>query len=468
MEIQLTLLILFPLMGFILESILPRFYKKTEGFSAILFSVATVMLAILFCNNFDPIAKEAQFVYERPWIAGWNINFKLALDGMGCIGIMLASVVFLVTTVISKSDKKDNFYFAMIMLLEAFVIGFLISYDYILKILFWEASWIPIFFLLIVSVKKRFALLYSRYWFFSEFLIIVASIMLFSSGTLSYDLERITHLQLGGGAVVSVIFFLLMGGTMIRVAMFPFDACLNRAIQNCEHNISLITTTVMTTIPFFFMASVVLPLFKKEFNTYIDVIAVAALISILVCVIRLFIDKKISTIISTQILIFNAMTFIWFINPTQNLMNASMEIIVTKALLNILIIYFGRVIIAKGRNRSNFELWMFAIPVVLSFGLPGIMMIRPLFTLISSWYGIAPYVSITVVFLLMAAFLYTFINMSELFRPFGKKTEPVGFATINNILLLVIMLVSLTVSIVPYYVHDLSASYYRTYIGWDR
>jgi hypothetical protein len=145
-----------------------------------------------------------------------------------------------------------------------------------------------------------------------------------------------------------------------------------------------------------------------------------------------------------------------------------MEVIVAKALLNILIIYFGRVIIAKERNRSNFETWMFAVPVVLSFGLPGIMLIRPLFTLVSRWYSIAPYVSISVVFLLMVAFLYTFINISDLFSPYGKKTAPVGFATVNNILLVIIIIISISVAVVPYYVHDLSANYYMTFIGWNR
>ncbi|MCX6113035.1 MAG: proton-conducting transporter membrane subunit [Proteobacteria bacterium] len=465
MELQLNLLILLPLAGFIIEIIVPRFFKRMEGFSSILFSLLTMCLAFFFCSNFDTNLKGVQFIYKYPWIPGWEINFKLALDGIGCIGIMLISTVFFILSIISKIDKKDYRYYSMIMLLQAFVMGFLVSYDFILKILFWEASWIPIFFLLIISVKKRFALLYSKYWFLSEFLIIVACILLFNNTGVSYDLEKIVQIKIGGERIFSVIFFFMMAGIMIRAFIFPFDSFLNKSIQACEHNVSIILGAIMPILPFFFMTSVMLPLFQKEMFNYTNILAIILLISIFICAIKLFIDKKISTIVSTQILLFNAMTFIWLIRPTNNLLQASFEIIVIKALFNIALIYFGRLIILEYKIKNNFDRWMFVICLILSFGLPGIIMTAPLFTLISSWYGIAPYVSILLMVFLMFIFLYTCINIIPLFNPKEPSSGYKAVLSVKNILFLIMIFVSLSISIWPDYIHYFSKNYYRTFIG---
>ena len=262
----------------------------------------------------------------------------------------------------------------------------------------------------------------------------------------------------------------MTAGLMIRVSLFPFDSFLNKAIQSCEYNLSIIIGVIMSILPFFFMTSIILPLFQKELFNYTDIIAVIALISILICLIKLFIDKKISTIISIQILLFNAMTFIWLLRPSDDLLRASFEIIAIKALFNILLIYFGRLIIITSKNIGRFELWMFAICLVLSFGLPGIIMTAPLFVLISKWYTIAPYVSISLIVLLMLIFLYTFINIIDLFNPknvLSKNITPQDkiIFSAKNLLLILMVLVSLSVSIWPDYIHYFSGNYYRTFIG---
>ena len=463
MEIQLLFIILLPLAGFLFEAILPRFFKKSEGFSSILFSVLTVSAVLFFCSNFNLGSRQAQFIYDYAWISDWKIDFKLALDGAGCIGIMLMSIIFLITSIISKSDKKSNSYFPMIMLLEASIMGFLLSYDFILKILFWEVSWVPVFFLLIADQKKRFSILYLKYWFSSEILIIIASILLFNISGMSYDIEKITLTQLGASNTATVIFFMLIAGCMIRACLFPFDRCISRSTRSCDYNTSIIIGVAMSILPFFFIATVVLPIFQRELNIYTDIIAIISILSILICAIRLFIDKRISTIMSSQIIVFNAMSFVWLIRPAHNLINAFFEIIVIKALLNIIIIYFGRAIILGHKERRSFDLWMFAIALALSFGLPGILMINPLFTLLSSWYGIAPYVSISLVVLLMFTFLYSFINIASLFGT-QENTKVGNNISTNNIVLVLVMLVSLIISIAPYYIHDLSGNYHRTFI----
>ncbi|MEI6092650.1 MAG: proton-conducting transporter membrane subunit, partial [bacterium] len=395
MELQLIYFIIFPLIGIGLELLISKIFKKITGFTTIIFSAIMLVLALLFFSQFDATQKGVQFIYEYPWVSEWGLSFKLALDGIGCLGTALFSIIFFVVLIISKKKERNTTHYVMMALLQITVFLFLLSYDFVLKILFWEASWIPIFFLLVNSSKKSFAILYSKYWFLSEVLIVIACLLLFKTTGMSYDVEKITQVHAGETATF-IIMSLMIIGTMIRTALFPFSLFMEKAIHTCEENISAVVAIIMTIIPLFFMVSIVIPLFLKELIIYTDLISIIVLLSMLVCIIKLFIDKRISTIIYAQILMFNATTFIWLIRPTNDLLGASFEIIITKSLINIVILYLGKAIISDERNNSQFNKWLFIISIIISFGIPGIINIGPVFKLISSWYSINSYVSISI------------------------------------------------------------------------
>ena len=151
--------------------------------------------------------------------------------------------------------------------------------------------------------------------------------------------------------------------------------------------------------------------------------------------------------------------------PYNDLLKATFEIIAIKVLLNLVLIYFGKTMIAEEGKVRRFGLWMFTICLVLSFGLPGITITAPLFTLLSKWYAIAPYVSISVVVLFLFIFLYTFINTIYLFNPKHTVQQEKRTFSIKGILFVIMILVSLSISIWPDYIHYLSGNYYRTFIG---
>lgn len=464
MQLHLLYFIIFPLIGIVMELLLSRLFKKAIGFTSIIFSVFTIAMALLFCNEFDATQKGVQFISSYPWINEWGIHFKLGLDGVACIGITLFSVVFFVILLLSRKNDHNSLHFIMITLLQITIIGFLLAYDFVLKILFWEVSWIPVFFLLVISSNKKFAVLYSRYWFLSETLIVIGTILLFKTTGISYDLEKIVQIH-AGERITLLIMSLMIVGTMIRAAVFPFSLFMNRAVQTCEDSVSAIITTVITVVPFFFMISIITPLFLKELTIYTNVITIVLLLSLLVCIIRLFIDKKISTVIYSQILMSNAMIFIWMLRPSSELLNASLEILVIKVLLSIVLVYSGKTIIDNAKNVSKLNTYLFFIALIISFGLPGVVNTQPMFTLISSWYSIAPYVSILISIFTILIFLYTFINVASLLNIKTAKRTETNLKTTQSLLLLIMILVSIYISVWPRNIHCFSESYYKTFIG---
>lgn len=464
MELHLFYFIIFPLIGIFTELLVSRLFKKATGFTSIIFSAFTIVLALLFCNDFNATQKGVQFIYSHQWINEWGIHFKLGLDGVGCIGTVLFSVVFFVILLLSRKREHNSLPFIMISLLQITTIGFLISYDFVLKILFWETSWIPVFFLIVLSSNKKFAVLYSRYWFLSESLIIIGAVLLFKTTGISYDLEKIAQVQAAEN-ITLVIMSLMIAGTMIRSAVFPFSLFMNRAIQTCEESISIIITTVTIVIPFFFMISIITPLFLRELTIYTNVITIALLLSLLVCIVRLFIDKKISTVIYSQILMSNAIIFIWILRPSGELLNASIEMLVIKVILSIVIVYVGKSIIDNAKNISKLNTYLFFIALILAFGLPGVINIRPMLTLVSAWYSFAPYVSILIPAFIIIIFLYTFINVANLINIKTIQRTETKLKTTQNLLFFIIIAILVSISVWPRNIHYFSESYHKTFIG---
>src|ERR1043165_8331209 len=139
-----VLLILIPLItGLIL------FFNKNERSVrsiALLSSLITLMVSIL---GLTLLNDEKYLQFSIPWLGGLNTNFSIRLDGMGQILCLLTSIsypiVFLSTW--KNEYRKANNYFALMLLMQAGLMGVFLSMDALLFYFFWELALIPAYFL---------------------------------------------------------------------------------------------------------------------------------------------------------------------------------------------------------------------------------------------------------------------------------------------------------------------------------
>ena len=128
-------------------------------------SLATFILSIFVWYSMDFSSSEFQFLEEQSWINNF-IKFKLGVDGISILFIVLTTLITpicIVSCINSVKDRIKEFLIA-ILVLETFMIGVFCSLDLVVFYLFFEAGLIPMF--LIIGVWGGPRRVYSAFKFF--------------------------------------------------------------------------------------------------------------------------------------------------------------------------------------------------------------------------------------------------------------------------------------------------------------
>lgn len=126
------------------EIIVRRF---TKGFCGFHFLYALLMLA--FFDKANPYTSKIN-LFGLDWIQSMGVSFSFQIDSIGLILIVLTSFIFLIASISSKLNIRKNhkFYYSMLLLLMASILGIFASNDMFLFFMFWELELIPAYFLI--------------------------------------------------------------------------------------------------------------------------------------------------------------------------------------------------------------------------------------------------------------------------------------------------------------------------------
>ena len=118
--------------------------------TALVFAIIELGLCIPLLLNFDGSIANMQFGESMPWIAAWNINYRLGVDGISVLFVALSALLTVISIMVSWTaiqDRVREFMIAMLFL-EAAMIGVFVSLDLFLFYIFWEAMLIPMYLLI--------------------------------------------------------------------------------------------------------------------------------------------------------------------------------------------------------------------------------------------------------------------------------------------------------------------------------
>ena len=139
-----------PLLGsFILLGINRENTKLLKYFSLGV-SLVSFVLSIFLFMNFNSADGGMQFKFEQSWIPGIDAGFRIGVDGMSMLLLMLTTFLSPITILSSFSaiEKREKEYYFFILLLEFAMIGVFISLDLFLFYIFWELILIPMYFII--------------------------------------------------------------------------------------------------------------------------------------------------------------------------------------------------------------------------------------------------------------------------------------------------------------------------------
>ena len=158
---------------------------------ALVLSVTTMLLSFLLYIGFDATSHQMQFVERLSWIATFNIEYYLGIDGFS-MPLMILTTISTVLVVIAGwqviQDRAAQ-YMAAFLIMEGLMLGVFAALDAILFYLFFEAMLIPLF--LVIGIwggpNRVYATIkFFLYTFFgSVFLLIALLYLQFQAGSFS-------------------------------------------------------------------------------------------------------------------------------------------------------------------------------------------------------------------------------------------------------------------------------------------
>lgn len=144
----LSALVLLPLLGAVLVTVLSDRRPEYVKLTAVLFSVGIGAMSLWLLAQFDTADAGFQFVSRHEWIADWGISWHLGVDGISLFLVVLTGILFPLVIAGIDPHHDEKRYFAWLLLLEAGVMGSFLSLDLFLFFIFFEVVLVPMYFLI--------------------------------------------------------------------------------------------------------------------------------------------------------------------------------------------------------------------------------------------------------------------------------------------------------------------------------
>ncbi len=148
---SLIILLLLPLIGGIVILFIPSNKAAVIRSTAIFYSSATLLfsLYLIIWGEVVPNSNGLWSSFVLDWQSRLGMSFSLGVDGFSYPMVVLTALLVWVAILSSASiTKQPKGYYLLMLLLEVAVLGVFMARDWGLFYIFWEATLIPLFFLI--------------------------------------------------------------------------------------------------------------------------------------------------------------------------------------------------------------------------------------------------------------------------------------------------------------------------------
>lgn len=219
----LTVTTFMPLVGVICILLLKR--EMAIKWTALAATVVTFIVSLPIYQHFDKTTYKMQFVEIRSWIPAWDVTYKMGVDGISVLFIILTTLLSILCVTVSWKaiQHKVKEFCISLLVMETAMIGLFASLNFFLFYLFWEIMLIPMF--LLIGVWGGPNRIYAAIKFVlftlagSVFMLICIIVMYFKGGkTLDILALSQIHLPL---SLQLWLFFGFFAAFAVKVPMFP-------------------------------------------------------------------------------------------------------------------------------------------------------------------------------------------------------------------------------------------------------
>jgi NADH-quinone oxidoreductase subunit M len=192
---------------------------------ALIGAIASFLVTLPLYDGFKLGTAAMQFVEKAPWIARFNVNYHLGVDGISVWFVLLTAFINVVIVIAGWEviTKRVNQYMGAFLILSGLMIGVFCALDGMLFYVFFEATLIPMY--LIIGIWGGPNKIYAAFKFFlytllGSLLMLVALIFLYTKSGGSFDLA-LWHKMPLGGTTQTLLFFAFFAAFAVKVPMWP-------------------------------------------------------------------------------------------------------------------------------------------------------------------------------------------------------------------------------------------------------
>ncbi|HEX7195511.1 MAG TPA: NADH-quinone oxidoreductase subunit M [Candidatus Limnocylindria bacterium] len=288
----LTTLALVPLIGAAVVAGMPATRELLAKQVTLGFSLATLALTVAMALQFDSDSSaEFQFAEVHEWIPQFGVSYALGVDGIALVLIALATVLTPVCVLASWHDVESQRrsvkgYFALLLLLETFMIGVFAATDVFLFYVLFEAMLVPMYFIIgsYGGPQRSYAavkfLLYSLAGGLLMLAAVIGLYVVSDGGPQAFLFERLLGTEMGT-ATERLLFLGFFVAFAIKAPLWPVHTWLPDAAAESPPGGAVLLVGVLDKVGTFGMIRFCLPLFPDASLWARPVVITLAVVGIL-------------------------------------------------------------------------------------------------------------------------------------------------------------------------------------------
>ncbi|KES08017.1 NADH:ubiquinone oxidoreductase subunit M [Streptomyces toyocaensis] len=319
-----------PAIGAIATAAVPAARRTAAKWLALLFSLATLVLAIVVLVRFDPDGDRYQLTESHAWIADFGVRYELGVDGIAVALIALTALLipFIVLAGWHDADPSPSSqlrssrggpketgselssiaegrwrptqgFFALILAVEAMVILSFEATDVFLFYIFFEAMLIPLYFLIggfgdrahehgeeKAATQRSYAAVKFLLYNLAGGLIMLAAVIGLYVVAGNFSLTEIAEARASGELTMATsterwLFLGFFFAFAVKAPLWPLHTWLPNAMQESTAPVAVLITAVVDKVGTFAMLRFCLQLFPEASKWATPVVLVLAVVSII-------------------------------------------------------------------------------------------------------------------------------------------------------------------------------------------
>ncbi|HEV7931191.1 MAG TPA: NADH-quinone oxidoreductase subunit M [Actinomadura sp.] len=299
---MLSLLIALPALGAVGITMLPRAREALVKQVALGVSLAVAALTIALAFRFEAGGPRFQFTESYWWIKQFGVHWALGVDGIALVLIAM-SVILVPLVILASWTEADRFggadapatdpsrpparsaktYFALLLALEAMMIGVFAATDVFLFYVFFEAMLVPVYFIIGVfggPQRSYAAVKFLLYSLFGGLLMLVALIGLYVQGPGTFLFTELAKLDLDP-TMAKWLFLGFFVAFAIKAPLVPFHTWLPDAAGQAPAGAAVLLVGVLDKVGTYGMLRFCIELFPSAARWFTPVVITLAVIGII-------------------------------------------------------------------------------------------------------------------------------------------------------------------------------------------